>query len=65
MGKKKTELHSLNEGLTILYAEELEQRMETDPLPISGLLGGEPESPKDLQGLCIIKVTCGELSIQK
>jgi len=55
----------LNEGLTILYAEELEQRMETDPLAISGLLGGEPESPKDLQGLCIIKVTCGELSIQK
>lgn len=31
------EIRSMNEGLPILYVEELEQRMETDPLAISNL----------------------------
>ncbi len=38
MKTKKTELRSLNEELPALYAEELEQRLETDPLGVSGLL---------------------------
>lgn len=38
MKDKKTEFRSLNEELPALYAEELEQRLETDPLGVSGLL---------------------------
>ena len=38
MKDKKTEFRSLNEELPALYAEELEQRLETDPLAVGGLL---------------------------
>lgn len=36
--EKKIELRSLNAKLPPLYLEELEQRLETDPLAIGGLL---------------------------
>lgn len=36
--EKKEELRSLNAKLPPLYLEELEQRLETDPLAIGGLL---------------------------
>lgn len=35
--KTKKEIHSMNDGLPVLYAEELEQRLETDPLGVSNL----------------------------
>ena len=35
---KKEELISLNSELSELYVEELEQRLETDPLAVGGLL---------------------------
>lgn len=35
--QKNREIRSLNEGLPILYLEELEQRVETDPLAIGNL----------------------------
>lgn len=35
--QKNKEIRSLNEGLPVLYAEELEVRLETDPLGISNL----------------------------
>lgn len=38
MKVNKEELRSLNQGLPTLYAEELEMRLETDPLGIGGLL---------------------------
>lgn len=38
MLRKEQEIQSLNQGLTALYAEELEQRLETDPLGLGGLL---------------------------
>lgn len=38
MKEKKKELRSLNEELPVFYLEELEQRLETDPLAISALL---------------------------
>lgn len=38
MSSKKHELRSLNQELPALYAEELEMRLETDPLAIGGLL---------------------------
>ena len=37
MQNEKRELRSLNEELPTLYVEELEQRLETDPLAVSGL----------------------------
>ena len=37
----KKELPSLNVELPTLYVEELEQRLETDPLAIGGLLSGD------------------------
>lgn len=36
--KKSKEMRSLNAKLPTLYLEELEQRLETDPLTIGGLL---------------------------
>ena len=38
---EKKELRSLNVELPTLYVEELEQRLETDPLAIGGLLSGD------------------------
>lgn len=38
MKVNKEELRSLNQGLPTLYAEELEMRLETDPLGIGGLI---------------------------
>lgn len=37
MQKEAKELRSLNEELPALYVEELESRLETDPLAVSGL----------------------------
>ncbi len=39
---EKKELRSLNEELSPLYINELEQRLETDPLAIGNLLISEP-----------------------
>ncbi len=44
---EKKELRSLNEELSPLYINELEQRLETDPLAIGNLLVSEP-SDSDL-----------------
>lgn len=38
MKVNKEELRSLNQELPALYAEELEMRLETDPLAVGGLL---------------------------
>ncbi|MBQ4633267.1 MAG: hypothetical protein IJB46_07990 [Prevotella sp.] len=38
MKTTKVELRSLNQELPALYAEELEMRLETDPLAVGGLL---------------------------
>lgn len=38
MLKKTTEICSMNKELPVLYAEELEMRLETDPLAVGGLL---------------------------
>lgn len=38
MKSKKMELRSLNQELPVLYAEELEMRLETDPLAVGNLL---------------------------
>lgn len=39
--EKNKELRSLNTELPTLYAEVLEQRLETDPLAVGGLIGGD------------------------
>lgn len=39
--EQKKELNSLNTQLPPLYLEELEQRLETDPLAIGGLLSAD------------------------
>lgn len=41
MQNEKKELRSLNEELPTLYVEELEQRLETDPLAVTGLWGSD------------------------
>lgn len=38
MESSKIELRSLNQELPVLYAEELEMRLETDPLAVGSLL---------------------------
>ena len=38
MKSDKIELRSLNQELPVLYAEELEMRLETDPLGVGNLL---------------------------
>lgn len=38
MSKKEREICSMNRELPALYAEELEMRLETDPLAVGGLL---------------------------
>lgn len=60
MEDKKKELHSLNEGLPSFYLEELEQRLETDPLGVTGLLSqysaslntGDSQGFSDSEGDC-------------
>lgn len=53
MLEKKQEIQSLNQGLTALYAEELEQRLETDPLGLGGMLS-------DLSGVAPLSICEGE-----
>lgn len=50
MKANKEELRSLNQELPALYAEELEMRLETDPLAIGNLLDE------------IMPLSCGENS---
>lgn len=51
---EKKELRSLNVELPTLYVEELEQRLETDPLAIGGLLSGNIDVYADS-----CRVACG------
>ena len=58
--KKKEELQSLNQVLPTLYAEELEKRLETDPLAIGGLLDTDISLLGDCDALnCIGTNTSG------
>ena len=50
--EKKKELNSLNAKLPPLYLEELEQRLETDPLAIGGLLSSANFDAEDCVGFC-------------
>lgn len=50
---KNKELVSLNSELPELYVEELEQRLETDPLMLSGLLDTNMQ-----RGFCGFEYTC-------
>jgi hypothetical protein len=52
--EQKKELHSLNEELPQLYINELEQRLETDPLAIGSLLTFE-RSGSDF---CLVDSIC-------
>lgn len=53
MKVNKKELRSLNQGLPTLYAEELEMRLETDPLAVGGLLDEiMPLDCKENSGSC-------------
>lgn len=55
--KNRTELRSLNVELPVLYAEELEQRLETDPLTVGGLAGHIAEFDNDAYSC---DVHCGD-----
>ena len=50
---EKKELRSLNVELPTLYVEELEQRLETDPLAIGGLLS---EISMELKHILVVKI---------
>ena len=50
---EKKELRSLNVELPTLYVEELEQRLETDPLAIGGLLSGDL---MELKHILVVKI---------
>ena len=50
--EKKKELNSLNAKLPPLYLEELEERLETDPLAIGGLLSSANFDAEDCVGQC-------------
>ncbi|MDR2408173.1 MAG: hypothetical protein LBE13_08690 [Bacteroidales bacterium] len=60
--KSKGEIISLNEQLFANYSiEELEQRLETDPMFLSNLFGGAPVSQSE--GCCLFACNdnyCGE-----
>lgn len=56
--KEKTELLSLNAELPSLYLEELEQRLETDPLAIGGLLS--VDMADDSCSYCECNGHCGQ-----
>ena len=62
--KKGEEMLPLNEQLFTVYSvEELEQRLETDPMFLTNLFGGEPVSPSE--GCCLFACNdnyCGEKS---
>lgn len=50
--EQKKELNSLNAKLPPLYLEELEQRLETDPLAIGGLLSPTSWDADNCTGQC-------------
>jgi hypothetical protein len=60
--KKGEEMLPLNEQLFAGYSvEELEQRLETDPMFLANLFGGAPASPGE--GCCLFACNdyyCGE-----
>ena len=49
---KRSEINSLNQELPTLFVDELEQRLETDPLAVGGLLDGFSNSEVQ-SDLCI------------
>ncbi|WP_217930400.1 hypothetical protein [Bacteroides caecimuris] len=55
---EKKELRSLNVELPTLYVEELEQRLETDPLAIGGLLSGGFDGVDTYAGISCDEFTC-------
>lgn len=55
MSKNENELRSLNQELPTLYVEELENRLETDPLAVGGLLDEiMPLKCETNDGSCVI-----------
>ena len=56
MKEKKNELRSLNEELPAFYLDELEQRLETDPLAIAALLNMDSSDSSD-ECICICNGT--------
>lgn len=62
MKVNKEELRSLNQELPALYAEELEMRLETDPLAVGGLLDEiMPLGCDENTGSCTLNFgDCGE-----
>lgn len=57
MKEKKNELRSLNEELPAFYLDELEQRLETDPLAIVALLNMDSSDSSD-ECICICNGKC-------
>lgn len=55
---EKKELRSLNVELPALYVEELEQRLETDPLAIGGLLSGNIGGVEAYSSISCDEFTC-------
>ena len=58
---KMSEIQSLNENLnTELYLNELEQRLETDPMLLGNPVDASLELTSDSECFSLICFTCGE-----
>ena len=58
MDKKSLDVISLNSELPQLYVEELEKRLETDPLLVGGLL--DASTPFGAESDCLF--SCGDFA---
>lgn len=59
---KKEQIKSLNETLPEFYLEELEQRLETDPLNVGALVNLYDPATQSGSDLCFKYITCGEFN---